>query len=163
MTRQVLIVRGGWEGHRPVEATDMFVPFLKSAGFEVRIEGSPQIYADAAVMAATDLVLQCISMSEISPEALAGLRRAVEAGTGFGGWHGGIVDSFRTSSDYLQLTGGQFASHPGRPAAACTGGPEDNFLPYTVAITALGRTHPITAASATSTWSLSSTGCCTTT
>jgi type 1 glutamine amidotransferase len=28
-TRKALVVRGGWEGHRPVEATDMFIPFLQ--------------------------------------------------------------------------------------------------------------------------------------
>jgi len=29
MTRlKALVVRGGWEGHRPVEATEMFLPFL---------------------------------------------------------------------------------------------------------------------------------------
>ena len=34
-------------------------------------------------------------------EAVAGLRMAVADGTGFAGWHGGIADSFRNTSDYL--------------------------------------------------------------
>ena len=107
-----LVVRGGWEGHRPVEATERFLPFLRSQGFAVRVEESTAVYADARAMAETDLVVQCVSMSEIAPGELAGLRSAVEAGTGLTGWHGGIVDSFRSSSDYLQLVGGQFATHP---------------------------------------------------
>ncbi|WP_232072666.1 ThuA domain-containing protein [Phytohabitans flavus] len=122
----------------------MFIPFLERAGYEVRVEGSPEVYGDAGAMAATDLVLQCVTMSQITSEQVAGLRAAVEAGTGFTGWHGGIVDSYRASSDYLQLVGGQFATHPGKEPCERQGGQEDNYLPHTVEMTALGREHPIT-------------------
>lgn len=144
-TRQALVVRGGWDGHRPVEATGLYIPFLEANGFAVRVEESPDIYADAAVMAATDLVLQCVTMSEISQDALTGLRAAVRAGLGLAGWHGGIADSYRNSSDYLQLVGGQFATHPSKSPDRCTGDQSDNYLPYTVEMTALGREHQITA------------------
>ncbi len=137
-----LIVRGGWEGHRPVEATDLFVPFLKDSGYTVRVEGSTEVYADADVMAGTDLVVQCITMSTITADQLAGLSTAVRNGTGLTGWHGGIADSFRNSSDYLQLIGGQFVSHPGKEPCERRGDETDNFLPYTVNITA---DHPVTA------------------
>jgi type 1 glutamine amidotransferase len=142
---KALIVRGGWAGHRPVEATDLFLPFLQDHGYAVRIEESTGIYADAAELAGTDLIIQCVTMSEISPPQLAGLRAAVAAGTGFTGWHGGIADSFRASVDYLQLVGGQFVTHPSKEPGECGGGQEDNYLRYTVDITALGREHPITA------------------
>ena len=46
-SRVALVVRGGWDGHQPIEATDMFLPFLEENGFGVRIEESPAIYADA--------------------------------------------------------------------------------------------------------------------
>ncbi|GAA1035805.1 ThuA domain-containing protein [Virgisporangium ochraceum] len=140
-----LIVRGGWEGHRPVEATDLFVPFLKESGYTVRIEDSTEVYADADVMAATDLVVQCVTMSTITGDQLAGLTSAVVAGTGFTGWHGGIADSFRNSSDYLHLVGGQFATHPGKEPGLRCGDETDNFLPHTVTITDAGREHPVTA------------------
>ncbi|MDY7089871.1 MAG: ThuA domain-containing protein [Actinomycetota bacterium] len=140
-----LVVRGGWEGHRPVEATELFLPFLKSHDFDVRISGSPAVYGDAALMAGVDLIVQCVTMSSIEPEALAGLRAAVAAGTGFVGWHGGIADSFRASSDYLQLVGGQFATHPGKAPGELCGDETDNFLPYAVTFTPLGREHPVTA------------------
>ena len=143
--RNALVVRGGWAGHRPVEATDLFLPFLAEHGFEVRVSDSAAVYSDAAVMAETDLIVQCLTMSSIEPEGLAGLRSAVAAGTGFTGWHGGIADSFRASSDYLQLVGGQFATHPGKDPAARHGDETDNFLVHTVDITPLGRDHPITA------------------
>jgi type 1 glutamine amidotransferase len=112
-TRQALIVRGGWEGHSPVEATDRFVPFLEQHGFVVEIHDSPEIYADADRLAATDLVVQCYSHGVATDEQVLGLSAAVAAGTGLAGWHGGICDSFRGSPDYLHLTGGQWAAHPG--------------------------------------------------
>ncbi|MFR0354463.1 ThuA domain-containing protein [Streptomyces sediminimaris] len=146
MTRKkALIVRGGWEGHRPVEATEMFLPFLDKSGFTVRIEESTEVYADADEMAGTDLVVQCVSMSEITGAQVSGLASAVAAGTGLTGWHGGIVDSFRASSDYLHLVGGQFATHPGKEPCERRGEGEDYFLPYVVSITELGREHPVTA------------------
>lgn len=143
-SRRALIVRGGWPGHRPAETTDAFVPFLRENGFDVRIEESNDIYADAAAMAQTDLIVQCVSMSEISAPALQGLRDAVLAGTGFAGWHGGIVDSYRGDPDYLQLVGGQFVTHPAKAPDQTRGDGTDSFLPHTIDITDLGRDHEIT-------------------
>ena len=130
--RRALVVRGGWEGHQPVKATELFIPFLERSGYAVRVEESTEIYADAAEMADTDLIVQCMTMSQITAEQVAGLGAAVIAGTGFTGWHGGIVDSFRASSDYLHLVGGQFATHPGGEPCERHGGAEDDFLPHTV-------------------------------
>jgi len=143
--RQALIVRGGWEGHKPVEATELFVPFLERSGFGIRIEEDNEVYADREVMDRTDLIVQSVTMSKISAEAAAGLRAAVERGTGLAGWHGGIADSYRESSDYLQLIGGQFATHPGRHPEARVGDETDNYLPYTVDITDEGRASEIMA------------------
>ena len=144
--RRALVVRGGWDGHQPVEATELFLPFLEESGFHVRVEESPDVYADAAYMEGLDLVVQSVTMSEISPEALKGLLAAVAAGTGFGGWHGGIADSYRNSSDYLQLVGGQFATHAAlHPPAERKGEMDDNYVPHRVEITEAGRQHPVTA------------------
>ena len=143
--RRALVVRGGWDGHQPVAATELFLPFLRAQGFEVDVHETNEVYADADVMAATDLVVQSMTMSSIGHDELGGLRGAVEAGTGLVGWHGGIADSYRNSSDYLQLVGGQFATHPGKEPSLRVGDETDNYLPYTVEITDLGREHPITA------------------
>jgi type 1 glutamine amidotransferase len=143
--RTALIVRGGWDGHQPVQATEVFLPFLEAQGYDIRIEDSPEIYADAPAMAATDLIVQSVTMSSITHEQVNGLRTAVAAGTGLTGWHGGIADSYRASSDYLQLVGGQFATHPSRqPELLVEGAHENNYLPHTIEITDLGRQHPIT-------------------
>ncbi|MGW9167182.1 ThuA domain-containing protein [Agromyces sp. NPDC055658] len=143
MTRNVLVVRGGWEGHHPVETTDLFLPFLQGQGFEVTIEDDPEVYADAERMAAVDLVLQSVTMSHASGGAVTGLRDAVAAGAGFAGWHGGITDSFRASSDYLQLVGGQFVAHPSKHPDARRDDGRDGFLEHTIDITDLGRAHEI--------------------
>ena len=37
MTRRALVVRGGWDGHQPEATTDLFLPFLREQGFEVRL------------------------------------------------------------------------------------------------------------------------------
>ena len=113
MGRQAIVVRGGWDGHVPVAATEEFLPFLRAHDFTVRVSESLEIYADAEVLAAADLIVQCWSMGELTAEQCAGLAGAVRAGTGLAGWHGGIVGTFRTSPDYLRLVGGQFLAHPG--------------------------------------------------
>ncbi len=143
--RQALVVRGGWEGHQPVEATDHFIPHLEANGFSVRVEDSPKVYADADYMAGVDLIVQCMTMSTIEKDELAGLTSAVENGTGLAGWHGGIADSYRNSDLYLQLVGGQFACHPGKHPDERTGEQSDNYLPYRVDLRPEAAHHPITA------------------
>lgn len=144
MNRKALIVRGGWDGHQPTESTDLFVPFLAANGFEVRVEESPAVYADADYLPMVDLIVQNMTMSTIESAEFTGLRNAVEGGTGLAGWHGGIADSYRNTSDYLQLIGGQFAAHPGKPVAERTGEPDDNYVAYTVHMTPAAADHPIT-------------------
>ncbi|TDN91686.1 ThuA domain-containing protein [Microbacterium sp. BK668] len=143
-TRKALVVRGGWDGHQPVAATERFLPFLRERGFDVRVEEATAVYADAGALAETDLIVQSVTMSEISREELEGLRAAVAAGTGFTGWHGGIADSFRASSDYLQLVGGQFATHPAVGPGIERAEGEEYYRDHRVEFTDLGRRHPIT-------------------
>ena len=107
-----LVVRGGWKGHVPGAASDRYAQVLKKSGFDVTVSGSLDSYLDAALLAATDLVVQCWTMGTISGPQAAGLSRAVRAGTGFAGWHGGIVDAFRAEPAYSLITGGQFVHHP---------------------------------------------------
>lgn len=130
-TRKALIVRGGWEGHSPVEATERFIPFLEAHGYAVEVHDSPEVYADAGKLAATDLVVQCYTQGQATDEQVLGLSAAVAAGTGLAGWHGGICDSFRGSPDYLHLTGGQWAAHPG------------GFVAHEVAVVPERRGHRI--------------------
>ncbi|MCP8999801.1 ThuA domain-containing protein [Pseudarthrobacter sp. RMG13] len=142
--KTALVVRGGWDGHQPIEATELFIPYLKDNGFDVRVEESPNIYADADYLAGVDLIMQCMTMSTIEKDEFEGLRAAVENGTGLAGWHGGIADSYRNTSDYLHLIGGQFACHPGNHPDQRTGEQSDNYVPYTINMLPAAETHPIT-------------------
>lgn len=110
--KRALVVRGGWEGHVPVAASDRYAKALAESGFDVTVSDSLDSYLDEALLAATDLVVQCWTMGTISRGQAEGLSRAVRAGTGFAGWHGGIVDSFRAETGYSLITGGQFVYHP---------------------------------------------------
>ena len=49
MTKHALVVRGGWDGHQPVETTDSFVPFLTEHGYDVRVEDETTVYTDDRV------------------------------------------------------------------------------------------------------------------
>lgn len=131
--RRALVVRGGWEGHAPVEITDRFVPFLRDSGFAVQTSQTLDVYVDAERLAATDLIVQCWTMGEITGEQLGGLRAAVRAGTGFAGWHGGVLDSFRGAVDYPLLTGGLFLMHP------------PGFVDHTVHLVPERADHPVVA------------------
>ncbi|WP_277213003.1 ThuA domain-containing protein [Isoptericola croceus] len=111
--RTALVVRGGWKGHDPVGTTDLFVPTLTDAGFDVTVEDSLEVYADDAVMSGIDLIVQSWTMGEILVDEMHGLRLAVENGTGLAGWHGGLLDAFRGATDYQHIVGGQFVAHPG--------------------------------------------------
>ncbi|MDR6612241.1 ThuA domain-containing protein [Leifsonia sp. 1010] len=144
MSKQALIVRGGWDGHMPVETTELFLPFLRENGFDTRVEEGTAVYADDAFMDTVDLVVQVNTMNTIEEPEFRGLQRAVLNGTGMAGWHGGIADSYRNNADYLHMIGGQFAHHAGKDPAERVGDQSDNYIPYTVHITDYGRTHPIT-------------------
>ncbi len=132
-TRRALVVRGGWEGHQPVTITDLFLPFLRDQGYTVELHDTLAVYEDADLLAATDLIVQCWSMGTLTREQSAGLGAAVRAGTGLAGWHGGIVDSFRTDLSYQLLTGGQFLMHP------------PGFHDHTVHIVPARAAHPVVA------------------
>lgn len=142
--KTALVVRGGWDGHQPVEATELFLPFLEQNGFAIQVEESPAVYADDDYMASVDLIVQSNTMSSIETSEFEGLRRAVEGGTGLAGWHGGIADSYRNNAEYLQLIGGQFASHPGKHADERTGEQSDNYVSHLIEMTPAAATHPIT-------------------
>lgn len=142
--KKALVVRGGWDGHQPLETTNVFIPYLQSHGYEVRIEESPKVYTETEYMKTVDLIQQTNTMSTIEREEFSGLQQAIINGTGYAGWHGGIADSYRNSSDYLHMMGGQFANHPGKDPSECIGEQSDNYVPYTVNMTALGKDHEIT-------------------
>jgi len=111
--KKALMVWGGWEGHEPKQCVELFAPMLQEAGFEVEISDTLDAYLNKEKMVSYDLISQVFTMSTISAEQLNGLLEAVENGTGFAGWHGGLADAFRNSVEYQFMVGGQWVAHPG--------------------------------------------------
>lgn len=112
--RNVLFVYGGWDGHEPEKYRDYMATWLKEEGAKVQIYNSAEVYTDKKIMTDTDLVIQILTMSQITREQEKGLLEAIEKnGTGMAGWHGGMCDAFRNNPDYQYMTGGQWVAHPG--------------------------------------------------
>jgi type 1 glutamine amidotransferase len=129
--KKALMVWGGWDGHEPKQCMDIFAPIMRAEGYDVEISDTLDSYLDAANMHSKDLIVQCWTMGKITNEQLKGLQETIVSGIGFAGWHGGSGDSFRDSTEYQFMVGGQWVAHPG------------GVIDYTVQIT--DHMDPITA------------------
>lgn len=126
-----LMLAGGWEGHEPRQTCELIARAIGEHGLRARIEHSLDILTDEAALRECAVIVPCWTMGVLTPEQERGLLGAVRAGTGLAGWHGGMGDAFRASTDYQFAVGGQFVAHPG------------NFIDYRVNI--IDHDHPITA------------------
>lgn len=131
MTKKALLIAGGWDGHEPQATANLFAGLLGDAGFETEVSLTLDSLLDADKLSSLDLIVPVWTMGKITKEQLSGLLTAVENGVNIGGWHGGMADSFRESTDYQFMVGGQWVAHPG------------NIIDYRVNIT--NHEHPITA------------------
>lgn len=122
MSKRALMVWGGWDGHEPEQTTVIFAEILRGHGYEVDVETDLDVFLDAERLAAMDLITPVYTMSTITADQEKGLLTAIKAGTGLGGWHGGMADAFRNNPEYQFAVGGQWVAHPG------------NIIDYTVQI-----------------------------
>lgn len=111
--KKALIFQGGWQGHEPVLTSKRFAGLLEKNGFEVKISDTLDCLADESELETYDLFVSCWTMGEIKDDYVKNLSKAVAAGTGLAGCHGGMCDSFRQSTEWQFMTGGQWVSHPG--------------------------------------------------
>ena len=111
--KSALFVWGGWEGHEPKQCVDIFAPILREQDYKVEISDTLDVYLDKEKLLSQSLIVQVWTMDTITAEQEAGLLEAVKSGVGFAGWHGGIADSFRSSTEYQFMVGGQWVAHPG--------------------------------------------------
>lgn len=131
MAKSALFVVGGWDGHEPDLSAAIFAKLLEDEGYNVEISHTLDSYLDIEKLKALDLIVPVWTMDKISKEQLTNLLEAVASGVGIGGWHGCMADSFRDSTDYQYMVGGQWVAHPG------------NIIDYRVQIS--DHEHPITA------------------
>ena len=111
--KNVLIVWGGWEGHNPELFSNMIESWLIDNSANVKVSNDLDVYSDYNYLKTFDLIVQSVTMSELKKEQEKNLLKAIRSGVGFAGAHGGIIDSFRQSTDYQFMTGGQWVEHPG--------------------------------------------------
>ena len=121
MSKRILMVWGGWEGHEPKQCVDVFAPLLQQRGYEVDIRDNLDVYLEPGLKDYS-VITQVVTMSSITKEQEKGLLEAIASGVGYAGWHGGMGDSFRNNTEYQFMVGGQWVAHPG------------NIIDYTVNI-----------------------------
>jgi uncharacterized protein len=111
--KRALIVRGGWDGHEPVQVSELFASILRAKGFSVEMSESLDSFLDAEKLSRLDLIVPVWTMGKIGEAQLKNVVAAVEGGVGMAGCHGGMCDAFRESCDWQFMTGGQWVAHPG--------------------------------------------------
>jgi len=111
--KKVLITWGGWDGHEPRQTSEIVAAFLRQDGFEVTLVDTLAPFDNLPGLKSYDLIVPVWTMSEITGQQATNLASAVKAGTGLGGWHGGMGDAFRNNTDYQYIVGGQWVAHPG--------------------------------------------------
>lgn len=113
MEKRALIIEGGWDGHEPKLTSKRFAGLLREAGFQVEISDTLDCLADLEKLMELDLLVACWTMGEIPGEYTKNVAKAVGAGVGLAGCHGGMCDAFRQDTEWQFMTGGQWVSHPG--------------------------------------------------
>ena len=110
--KRILFVWGGWMGHEPDKCRDLFVPWMESEGATVMVSDTLDAYLKND-LGKFDLIIQAWTMGQITGEQEKALEDAVKGGAGLTGWHGGLGDSFRNSTEYEFMVGGEWVAHPG--------------------------------------------------
>ena len=111
--KKALIFQGGWDGHQPVLVSKRFAGILEKEGFKVTVSDNLDCLKSLDELLELDLLVSCWTMGEIPGEYVVNVAKAVGAGVGLAGHHGGMCDSFRQNTEWQFITGGQWVSHPG--------------------------------------------------
>lgn len=112
MSPKALIVQGGWEGHEPELVSARFARLLTGEGFDVTVSDTLDALLDTG-LAELSLIVPVWTMGSITREQETAVSEAVASGVGLAGCHGGMCDSFRQSTLWQFMTGGQWVAHPG--------------------------------------------------
>lgn len=112
--KKALIIQGGWDGHQPQLTSKRFAKMLLEEGnWHVDIEDNLECLENFEHLSTYDLLVSCWTMGKITREQRGNVSKAVGAGMGLAGCHGGMCDSFREDVEWHFMTGGQWVSHPG--------------------------------------------------
>ncbi len=98
--KKALILKGGWDGHEPELTSKRFAGLLEKHGYECRISDTLDVLSDLDYLMGLDLIVACWTMGEIKNEYVQNVAKAVGAGVGLAGCHGGMCDSFRENTEW---------------------------------------------------------------
>ncbi len=113
MSKKALIVWGGWDGHEPQAVAEVFRQVLTEDGFAVEMSDTLDAFLDEPKVLGLSLIVPVWTMGTITREQLDPVCKAIAAGVGIAGCHGGMCDAFRDATEWHFITGGQWVSHPG--------------------------------------------------
>ena len=111
--KKAWVIQGGWDGHEPTLTSKRFAALLEKNGFSATIFDTLDCLGDLDALMEIDLLVACWTMGEIKNEYTKNVAKAVGAGVGIAGCHGGMCDAFRQDTEWQFITGGQWVSHPG--------------------------------------------------
>ena len=111
--KKALIFQGGWDGHEPQLTSKRFARLLEKNGYECTITDTLDTLGDLDYLMSLDLIVACWTMDKINHDYVVNVAKAVGAGVGLAGCHGGMCDAFREDTEWQFITGGQWVSHPG--------------------------------------------------
>ncbi len=140
-TKKALIVQGGWDGHSPKACAELFAGKLRERGFDVTVSDTLDSFLDKDLMAAVDLIVPIWTMGNLSGEQETAFGRAIFAGAGVAGFHGGMCDAFRSACMWQFITGGQFVAHPGGNVPSWTVDIVDPHHPLTAGLSGFTLTN----------------------
>ena len=112
--KKVLIMWGGWEGHQPELFVEQVKNWLESEAIDYVVSNDLDDYANFEFLSKFNLIIQSVTMSQLTNDQEFGLLKAISGGIGIAGAHGGLADSFRNKTNYQFMIGGQWVEHPGK-------------------------------------------------
>ena len=98
--KKALIFYGGWEGHEPKLVSARFAAILEKNGFSVDVKEGVECLADREALLAYDLLVPCVTGSELPRDYEKNVSFALSRGVGM-------------AVEWQFITGGQWVSHPG--------------------------------------------------
>jgi type 1 glutamine amidotransferase len=113
VAKQALVVWGGWDGHEPELVAKRFCGILKDSGFDVEVIQGMENIPPLERLMELELFVPVTTGGNLSDENSKNIAKAVGAGVGVAGCHGGMCDAFRADTEWQFMTGGQWVSHPG--------------------------------------------------
>ena len=108
--KSVLLLYGGWEGHKPERFADFAENKLLGDFDVVRSQDLEMLCPN--VLAGFDLLIPIWTFGMLTDTQETALLNAVADGMGMVAWHGS-ASSFLDSRSHKLMLGGQFVGHPG--------------------------------------------------